>query len=449
MKKNTTLKILVILIIVALCLISFVGIYAKNQNRMENILPEFLLGMNLEGSRVVALAPDTSTKEVIYDSEGKVATDGKNDDGSLKEGYTKKDEPVNIQEVLTSDNFIKVKNIIDKRLEKIGVTEYQVRLNGENGQIVIELPEASDTDEVISNLTYVGKFEIVDADTKEVLIDNSMVKEAKAVYGSQTAGTSVYLSITFNKQGKEKLEEISKTYVKSTDEEGKETTKKVTIALDDDELTSTYFGETMANGVLQLAIGSASTDNTTISNYLKQASSIATLIDSGKLPVTYKVGDNHYVASSINPIMSHFGTYLIVILVVTIFIFILRYKQKGILASLSLIGYVAIFLLALRYTNVVISLEAIVAMIAIFIANACLLDYLLKREKQPIQTTIKQAYIRFCSILVPLLIVAVVFTFTEWLPITSIGMVMFWGLVIMLVYHYLITRTLLDNGEKE
>ena len=70
-------------------------------------------------------------------------------------------------------------------------------------------------DDIISNFTYRGNFEIQDSETKEVLLNSSHIKEARAAYGtSQTGiGDSVYLSMEFNKEGQEKLKEITKKYI--------------------------------------------------------------------------------------------------------------------------------------------------------------------------------------------------------------------------------------------
>ena len=62
-------------------------------------------------------------------------------------------------------------------------------------------------------------------------------------------------------------------------------------------------------------------------------------------------------------------------------------------------------------------------------------------------TSIK--HINFSGILIPLAIIAVTFTFMNWTPIISIGMIMFWGLVIFAIYNLIFTRTLLLNSNKE
>lgn len=272
MKKNVTIKILAILIIIAISLISFVGIFVKNKGTMVNILPDYDLAKDLKGARIAELVVDSSTEEIVLDNEGNVTEDGLDEEGNLKEGYSKKQEPVNKTEALNEENYKISKEIIEKRLKAYGINDYSVRLNNENGEITVELYENSNTDTAIYNLEYLGEFTVKDSETKETLLDNKDVKTAKAVYGTTETGTTVYLSIEFNKVGKKKLQEISRNYIETTDEEGNTNTKKVTINLDNDQLIETYFGEENTNGILQLSVGSATTDSSIIQNYIEQAS---------------------------------------------------------------------------------------------------------------------------------------------------------------------------------
>ena len=251
MKKNVTIKILA---------------------TMVNILPDYDLAKDLKGARIAELVVDSSTEEIVLDNEGNVTEDGLDEEGNLKEGYSKKQEPVNKTEALNEENYKISKEIIQKRLKAYGINDYSVRLNNENGEITVELYENSNTDTAIYNLEYLGEFTVKDSETKETLLDNKDVKTAKAVYGTTETGTTVYLSIEFNKVGKKKLQEISRNYIETTDEEGKTNTKKVTINLDNDQLIETYFGEENTNGILQLSVGSATTDSSIIQNYIEQAS---------------------------------------------------------------------------------------------------------------------------------------------------------------------------------
>ena len=272
MKKNLTIKILAILIIVAVSLISFIGLYVKKGTTRENLIPNYQLSKDLKGTRTAKLVVDSKTQELVFDSNGNVSEDGLDSEGNLKEGYSKKDEPINSKDQLNEENYKICKEIIEKRLSSYGVNDYTVRLNNENGEIIVELYETENTDTVIYNLEYIGEFTLKDSETKEILLNNKDIKSARAVYGTTETGTTVYLSIEFNKEGKKTLQEVSKNYVETKDEEGNSKTKKVTLNLDSEQLIETYFDEENLTGMLQLSIGSVTTDTNTIQSYLQQAS---------------------------------------------------------------------------------------------------------------------------------------------------------------------------------
>lgn len=451
MKKSKLGKGLTILVIIAICLISFAGIYVKNQGTMQNVLPEYHLGMNLNGARVTKYRVSDKTKEIVYDASGNVTTEGKNEDGSLKEGYTKEEKAVNSEEVKTEDNFKIAKKIIQNRLKNMGVSEYKVRLNHNTGEMIVEVPEDSSTDEVISNLTYLGKFEIKDSTTNEVLMNNQDVKQASCVYGSTSTGTVVYLNIEFNKEGTKKFEDITKTYISSTNEEGKTQTKNISIELDGESIIKTYFNETISNGVLPLTIGSASTSSEEITSYIKQANQVAGLIDAGVMPVQYELEQNNYMSPAINmPTIKVIMGVIGILLIIAFANWMVRYKGNGVFSTISYLGFVAITLLAIRYANVVISLEAIVAAIFLLIASYMIFTYTLKQftKKDANQfDIIKETYKRYASIFAPLFTMAIVFTFMNWLPISSIGMNLFWGITILVIYYYIVVRLLFDVQE--
>ncbi len=450
MKKNTLLKILVVLIIILISLISFVGIYTKDKNISKNIIPEYLLGMNLSGIRTIKMDVDKTVNKVVYDNEGKETQDGKNEDGTLKEGYTEVEEKVNPDEKINEGNFENSKKIVEKRLEKFGVKEYQIRQDKQDGSITIQIPEDNITEDVLAYITYMGKFEIQDSDTKEVLLNSESIKDANVLYSNTDYGTAVFLQIEFDKEGKNKLKEISNTYIASKDEEGNETTKKVAIKIDDDTLIETHFSETIETGKLQLSIGSSSMQSGQINEYIKQATLISSLISSGEMQIQYGLQQNKYI-ETINEttILTILGILLLIVTIALIYI-IIKYKTKGIMATISFIGFIASLLVVIRYANVIISLEAIVAILAILVLNFSFINYILKKEnKMHIDEIMKEAYTKYISVLIPLAIIAVTFTFMNWTPIISIGMIMFWGLVIFAIYNLIFTRTLLLNSNKE
>ena len=218
MKK---VKILTITLAIALIsMVAFAGVYVTKQNRMEDKVKSYTYAMDLKGARTITLKVDTSKKTTIKDSEGKEVENSSNltDEEISEKGYTKEETDYNPSDVLNVENYKKSKEIIEKRLKELKIDNYVTRLNEQTGEIIVEIPENSDTDNIVTNLGTTGKFEILDSETNEVLMDNNDIKLANVVYGSNSSsttssGTSIYLNIEFNKEGTKKLEYISGKYV--------------------------------------------------------------------------------------------------------------------------------------------------------------------------------------------------------------------------------------------
>ena len=233
-QNNKTLKLLgkisTIVIILLLSLISFVGIYVKDKNTMKNVIPEYKLGTDLYGARNILIKVDDSTTTKKYDSDGNLVKDSSDGDEN-NENITEVEEKVNPDELRTADNYEAVKNIIEARLKYMKVEDYLLRFDESTGDISLEVSENSSTDYIAQYTITKGEFKIVDNDTSEVLLTNADLKEAKVQYSTSTSGTTVYLTIEFNQDAVEKLRDISKTYVSSTDTDGNTTTKKIKMTL--------------------------------------------------------------------------------------------------------------------------------------------------------------------------------------------------------------------------
>lgn len=454
MKTNKVLRTsLIVMVIVLLVLVSFIGIYVKDKAMMKNIVKEYQLGMNLGGSRQIELNVNTSTKTIKYDAEGKeiASTD------TTTEAATTEEKKINEEDVLTTENYKQVRSILEKRLKKMGLAEYEIRQNTEDGKLVINIPENDETDNIVAQLQYQGKFEITDNDTNEVLMTNSDIKSAKAGYGTTSSGTtSIFVSIQFNEEGTEKYKEITKTYVetKTTNESGEETTntKKIALKLDDTTLLTTYFDQEIDNGLLQLTVGSSSSTTTTeeLQESLQRANSLAALLDCGKVPVVYEVAQNRYVESEITTQNIQIFICLIIVAVTASMIYlVIKYQKEGILCAISLVGFIATLLLIIRCFNVVMTVEGIIAMIvSVVLFYVTLIEILRKSMKiQETDVAFKQAIKKSIIILIPIYLIALVFTFNSWITISSFGMVMFWGITLNLIYNFVITRTLLLDAK--
>ena len=471
MKKVKTLTI--ILIIILLTMVAFFGIYTQVQNRMENQVRDYELAMDLKGARNIRLKASEEKEEVIKDAEGNVVETEETltDEQLAEKGYTKEEQPVNRQEVLTTENYLKSKKILENRLENLGISYYEIALDEETGDIIIRLPEDEQVDNIVSNINTVGKFEIIDSQTKEVLMDNNDIKLANVLYGSDgTNGTGVYLNIEFTKEGSKKLENISNTYIPSneeenttsdenatqentTEEENETEEKTISMQIDGEEMMSTSFDEPIRTGKLQLSIGTSTTDTQTLQGYIQRASNIANILDNGNMPIQYEIEENKYVLSDITEEQLQWVKIAIAIVIVLGAIyFIFKYKGLGILGAISTLGLAAIYLLAIRYTNVILALTGIFGIFVIILLNDVLVNKMLekvKREKgqkatkAEVKEAVKESYKEYFLKLIPICISVIVLCFINWTPISSFGMVMFWGIVLIAVYNYIITNGLL------
>lgn len=427
MKNKNLLKMtLITVIIAALTIISFGGIYVSYKNTMKNIIPEYLLGKDLKGYRQIRL-------------EAKV-------------------ESVDNEEEKLSD-YQKSKEILGKRLDKFGVTDYNIRLNKNDGTISVELPENDYTDEAIYELMYQGKFEVLDSNTNEVLMTNDDLQRVLAGYGTNNSGyTSVYISFEFNKEGTEKLKNITNTYIKTTvstsenseNEEGQEDaenkteemTKQILIKVDDEELIETYFEQEITNGIMQLSFGSNS--NLTVDEMqerLESARNLAVLLDGGKLPIEYQVTGNTYIESDINQNQISIIIYVITLITAIGLVYLMvRYKNIGVKAAISIIGYIGVLLIALRIFNVEINISGIFATILSIILDFALIMNILKENKKEnnMSKSVSNTLKKYAIILAPSIIIAIVFTMIG----ISFGTVLFWGIFINLLYNLSLTKVL-------
>ena len=442
MKKFKGLKITVIvLLIILLSMVSFIGIYVQDKNQVKNILPEYILSRDLKGHRRIELKVKDEVKETKkYDADNNLITDDTTEVARTEE------IKVNSEEMLTKENYEASKKVIEKRLEEMQVNNYDIRQNLENGTIILELPEDDNTDRTVGQLSLQGKFEIIDKNTNEVLMTNDDLKSVQSRYGTTSSGTtSIVLNIQFNKEGTEKFKNITNTYVQTTktvEQEGEEAkeetvTKEISIKIDDTTLLSTHFSEQVTNGLLQLSVGSSANSTTEeLQEYAKEATSMAALLDSGKMPIVYEVEQNKYILSEITQdVVAKVIVVSIIVLTLAIIYLIIKYKGKGILAGISIIGYVALLLLAIRYANVEVSIAGIIEILFSTLINYMLVVSMLKEEK------INNAIKKYSLILIPTLVIAIVFTFAN----IAVGIVLFWGIVIAMLYNISVTNLLLRD----
>lgn len=409
----------IILTVILISLISFAGVYIQKQNRMENQVKGYKLGMHLSGYRQIRLEP------VVKEGDAEIT-----------------DEDVN-----------KTKEIIQTRLEKLGATEYLIRTSKDS--IVLELKEDDNTNNIMSNTIQQGKFEIIDKKTKEVLMTNEDIKLANVLYNNAQSGTAVYLNIEFTKEGTTKFEEITKNY--ATTEETKKLREennnfgldsltgnstasatedlnqpKISMQIDGEEILSQSFDNPITSGKIQVTLSRATTNNDTLQKNIQSAASVAVILDNGMFPIEYNLTENEYVYSDItSEMLITFSIVIAIIVLIALAILVVKHKMRGLIASVLYVGLVALYLLILRYTNVELTIEGIAGILIVLIINYIITLRIVEKTK-----IIQED-------LIPIAIAAIAFCFIGWSQIASLGMVMFWGAV-TLIYH-MITIKVLDN----
>ena len=482
LKRFKTLA--VVLIVILISAIAFGGLYIKSQGIWKNALKEFSFGMELDGIRELRFSLDTSEaeKEVYVDSEGNYAgdvvekkettsspeislvdengnptrsenvettpegqeatkTEEKQDE--MLANYKKETRTIKVNEEsnINIENFEKTKKIIQERLETLDLYEYNIRLDEVTGELVVEVPDNDNVEIQESMIATKGKFEVVDHQNGLILLDNSHIKNVSATYTNNDNQYQSYLIVQLNKEGTEKLKEISKTYVRQTDEKGIETTTYVGVEFDDQELLQTYFGDELTNGVLQIPLGQASSEYEDFVITYNSTARVAGILNLEKMPLSYKLNADNYVQSHITTETRIIAivSFAVIVLILSI-VMIVKYKLAGLKFAILNVGYIAIVTLAFRYTNVLITLNSLIAFAGVVGINMLfeykLLENLRKNDdiKLVFTETMKQLYLA----IIPVAIVAIIFTFMQSAVISSIGMVLFWGIAIQALYSGLL-----------
>ena len=491
MKKVKILTIVLAIILVTL--IAFGGIYVQTQNRMENKVKDYELGRELKSQRVVEIKIKEDSAESSSDnSKENSSEEMKNTDSSEEKTESE----------LTEKDYENAKKIMEKRLQSLGAQDYTISLNKENGTVRVELPENDNVDMYIYYLYASQKITIKDTDSKDNLLNDEMIKGAKYSYTSDSKGAyQVYEEIELTKDGQAKLNELLNDYAllatdvteienakkasesestktESTSEESTETTENTSTDEQNTESTETqstteetssnseitkktaklYVNDTtydiskIEKGKITVKIGSSSSNTTSVNNNISKAAEIAMLENAGKLPADYELDTNRYEYSSITQKeIIYFAITMLAILVIILLVYCVIYKKSGILASISFVGFVSIFSLLIRYTNVAISIEGISAIIIVMIINLIINREILSKTKkmnlvnEAVKSTYKNIYLK----LIPVGILTIVFCLSKWESLSSFGMIMFWGLVLTAIYNVIVTRTLLNLKENK
>lgn len=233
-------------------------------------------------------------------------------------------------------NLEKTKQLLDLRVNKLGVAETTVTIEGDR-RIRVDIPGQVNSQEIVDSLQATGNLTFKDSEGNEVL--NGKDVEEASVMTDTTTGKPV-VSLKLNEEGKQKFAEATE----------KNLNKTISIYMDEDLISSPVVQSVISNGEAIIS-GSKTID---------EAKSLAGLINSGALPVTLKVASIENVGAQLGAEAMPNAIKAGAVGIILIFIFmILNYRVLGVIASIALTLYTILVLVVFVETNVTLTLPGI------------------------------------------------------------------------------------------
>lgn len=454
MKKHTkTITIIIILVLALLMFASFFGVYKKNENGEKvNLLPNLKLGMEFGKTRTITANVSEQTTKTIYDAEGNIITPEDGVEYTEEAGYKTVETPVNDASIKTLENYRKTKDIIEKRLEGNNITDFNIELDEKTGQIKLQIPENESADEIEYLIKNTGSLILLDSETFEVVFDNSYFDKAEVMRSQGDIETGIFLQLSFNEEGTKRINELADIYKTTTEEQTDETgetkqvekSKSVWVILNDSFLGATVLPNIVYDGKIILTFA-ASSDTKELNEAVKSASQQAVLLNSGTTPLQYEYSDEvvetNITTQSILLYLSAIG----MVFLLAYAYLIIKFKAKGFISIYFQVGYLAVLLLLLRLTSVTITMEGMAAIIISLILDYIFTYITLTNLNTEVEGMYKKSNLQFLFNSLPIYIIALVFTYGKLTYISSFGMTLFWGIIMVYLYNYVFTKFIYEN----
>lgn len=364
----------------------------------------------------------------------------------------------NPEEVLTEDNYKISKNMIEGYLKAANISEYKIKENEKTGQIIVSVPETkkianltsdpitdetSDTQRaksVESILSTTGSFEVKDSITGKVYLTEKNIKEAKAnIY----QGYGVILDIKLNDEGKKILSDVSRKYVQE-EKDGKKYEKKATVTVAGMELVKATFAEPMDEGLMQINLGNGYGKNKdVITAIYGEAKRLENALKVGKTPIKYNVEQK---TSGIKENINYKNAKIILIAILAVMLIlalslVFKYGLKGLYAMLVNISFVVVLLLAIRYTDVVVTIPSLVSVVVAYILEYVILLKYLRNAKEndyeiadEVVDTLKYTFI--------LIISSITLSFSHNILLSSFAMTLFIAIILLFTHNYIFVKNM-------
>ncbi len=247
-------------------------------------------------------------------------------------------------QVIDDEAMTRLIEVLDRRINGIGVAESVVQKAGEN-RVIVELPGITDTEEAISLIgkTALMEFKIMkeDGTLGETLLTGSALNKAAVSYDNMGRPQ---IQFEMNPEGAAKFAEITRNNIG----------KQLAITLDGEVQTAPRINSEIpsGNGVI--------TGNYTV----EDAQATATLLNAGALPVKAEIIETRSVGASLGDesIAKSAMAAKVAIALIAIFM-VIFYKLPGLMANMALVAFGLIAFGTLNFLDATLTLPGIAGFI--------------------------------------------------------------------------------------
>lgn len=333
-----------------------------------------------------------------------------------------------------------VESMLRQRLDTLNYNEATISRVGQD-QIRIEIPDIQNPEEAAQKLGSTAKLEFKDSNGN-VILEGKDVKEAFASYGQTESGlgSEYFVSLAFNKSGREKFAAATEEMAKLSSTGG----NYISITLDDEVISSPSVKERIDSETC--VITGEFTDE--YANYLAQ------LISAGKLPVALREIEHRYVGPTLGT--QALRTSLIAggigILLVMLFM-ILVYRLPGFVSAIAITCYMGIFGIVIVYFGINLSLPGIAGVIltiGMAVDSNVIIYERIKEELnvgKSIKSAVKAGFANAFSAIIDANITTIIAALVLWFygagTVKGFAITLFAGVVIALFTALVVTRVLL------
>ncbi len=229
------------------------------------------------------------------------------------------------------------------RLDSAGYTEANVYRVGDN-LITVEIPGIDDPNEAVKTFGATGKLTFRDSNDK-VLLTGDDVESAVAVFGDNGKGVNEHMvSLSFNAEG-------TKKFAEATAKKG----SIISIYMDEELLSSPVVQEKITDGKAVISSGNMTRE---------YALMLAGNINAGALKYQLELEELRSIGPTLGEKSLQTGIKAGLIGVCLVCVFMIAvYRIPGAVASISLVAYLALFMLAITMFKINLTLPGIAGVI--------------------------------------------------------------------------------------